>query len=137
MKPLTARTIAKHAAPLAVVALLAACETAPKPDYSNTERAEPVVTVDIRTLPPGAIIYVNAEYVGTTPLELKVVADRFGNWKQPTRIQAFVPHDVSNFEEAVYPRGFRVPSKVFLRVPNYTHWHSATQQRPPMPLSAP
>jgi hypothetical protein len=79
----------------------------------------------------------NAEYVGTTPLQLKVVADRFGDWQQATRIQAFVPHDVSNYEEAVFPRGYRVPSRVLLRVPNYTHWYTATQRNPPAPLATP
>jgi hypothetical protein len=114
---------------------LTSCKTPPKPESWNTEQAKPVVTVSIQTLPPGAIIYVNAEYVGTTPLELKVVADRQGNWEKPTRIQAFVPHDVENYEEAVYPAGFRVPSMLLLRVPGYTQWYSATQQRPPQGLT--
>jgi hypothetical protein len=118
-------------AALVLAAALTACKTPPKPEPWNTEQAKPVVTVQIQTLPPGAVIYVNAEYVGTTPLELKVVADKNGNWEKPTRIQAFVPHDVNNYEEATYPAGFRVPSKLLLRVPGYTQWYSATQQRPP------
>ena len=118
---------------LSISLLLCACATQPQPESWNTREAKPVVTISIQTLPPGAIIYLNAEYVGTTPLELKVVADKQGNWQQPTRIQAFVPHDVNNYEEATYPAGFRVPSRLLLRVPNYTHWYSATQQRPVTP----
>ena len=118
-------------------AVLSACATKPpQPESWNTEKAKPVITIDVRSIPTGALIYMNAEYVGTTPLQLKVVADRFGNWQQATRIQAFVPHDVSNYEEAVFPRGYRVPSRVLLRVPNYTHWYSATQQRAPQPFTA-
>jgi hypothetical protein len=120
---------------VALAITLAGCQTTPQPDYSNTERAEPVITIDIRSLPPGAIIYANAEYVGITPLELKVVADRFGDWKQNTVIRAVVPHDTVAFEEMVYPRGYRVPSKILLRVPGYTHWYSATQQRQPTGLA--
>lgn len=119
---------------LVLAAALTSCETPPKPEPWNTEQAKPVVTINIRSLPPGAIIYANAEYVGTTPLELKVVADKYGNWEKPMRIQAFVPHDVGNYEEAVYPAGFRVPSRLLLRVPGYTQWYSATQQRPPEQL---
>ena len=34
-----------------------------------------------------------------------------------------------------YPRGYRVPSRVLLRVPGFTHWYSATQERAPAPLA--
>jgi type IV pilus biogenesis protein CpaD/CtpE len=112
---------------------VAGCTTDPVPERYRA--AEPIITIDIRSIPPGAIIYANAEYVGTTPLELKVVADKYGNWKQGMRIQAYVPHDSGNFEEAVYPEGFRVPSKLLLRVPGYTRWYSATQQHPPTGLT--
>ena len=123
---------------LLAAAVLSGCATqAPQPESWNTEKAKPVITIDVRSIPTGALIYMNAEYVGTTPLQLKVVADRFGNWQQATRIQAFVPHDVSNYEEAVFPRGYRVPSRVLLRVPGYTHWYSATQRNPPAPLATP
>jgi len=128
-------TIARHAAPLALVVILAGCATKPQPEPWNTEEAKPVITIDIQSIPTGAVIYMNAEYVGTTPLELKVVADKRGNWEKPTRIQAFVPHDAGNYEQAVYPAGFRVPSKLLLRVPNYTHWYSATQPKAPQPLT--
>jgi hypothetical protein len=112
-------------------AVLSACAAAPQPETWNTERAEPVISVRIATLPPGALVYLNAEYIGTSPLTLKVVADRFGDWKQASTIRAVVPHDHVAFEEMFYPRGYRVPSRVLLRVPGYTHWYSATQQRAP------
>ena len=116
--------------PLALLALaLAGC--AATPNYYNTEQALPVLTIEVRSIPTGAVIYANAEYVGTTPLQLKVVADKFGNWEQPTRLQAFVPHDTQSSEQALYPAGSRVPSRVLLRVPRYTHWYSATQPKAP------
>jgi len=123
--------------PLALLAaaVLSACATAPQPESHNTERAEPVISVRIATLPPGALVYLNAEYIGTSPLTIKVVADRFGDWKQASTIRAVVPHDHVAFEEMFYPRGYRVPSRVLLRVPGYTHWYSATQQRAPASLA--
>lgn len=126
-------TIARHAAPLALVVALAGCATDPVPSSYRT--ADPIVKIDIRSLPPGALVYMNAEYIGTTPLELKVVATKDGSWKQPTRFQVFVPHDTGNQDIAEFPAGFRVPSRMLFRVPNYTHWYSATQQRPPQPLA--
>jgi hypothetical protein len=113
------------------------CQSKPQPEPWNTEKARPVVTIRIQTLPPGAIIYANAEYIGTAPLELKVVADSDGNWPHPMRIQAFVPHDANSYEEAVFPKGYRVPSRLLLRVPGYTQWYSATQRMPPNPLQSP
>lgn len=125
--------IAKHAAPLAVVVILAGCATDPVPERYRT--AEPVATIEVATLPPGALVYLNAEYMGTSPVTVKLVADQFGKWKQDSVIRAVVPHDTVAFEEMIYPRGYRVPSRVLLRVPGYTHWYSATQQKPPQPLA--
>jgi hypothetical protein len=125
-----------HAILALVAVTLSGCATkAPQPEPWNTERAEPVVSVRIATLPPGALVYLNAEYVGVSPVTVKVVADRFGDWKQASTIRAVVPHDSVAFEEMVYPRGYRVPSRVLLRVPGYTHWYSATQPKPPQPFA--
>jgi hypothetical protein len=120
--------------PLVILAvLLTGCATDPVPDRYRT--AEPVVTVQVATLPPGALVYLNAEYIGTSPVTVKLVADQFGKWKQDSIIRAVVPHDSVAFEEMVYPSGYRVPSRVLLRVPGYTHWYSATQPKPPQPLA--
>lgn len=110
--------------------LLCACATmppAPEPIVPQNR----LVTINVHTLPPGAIIYMNAEFIGTTPLQYTVEADPEGNWRKPTRFQAYVPHDTQRYEEAVYPRGFEVPRTILLRVPGYTHWYSATQPKAP------
>lgn len=120
--------------PLAILALLlAGCATDPVPERYRS--AEPVATIEVATLPPGALIYLNNEYLGTSPLTVKLVADQFGKWKQASIIRAVVPHDTVAYEEMVYPRGYRVPSRVLLRVPGYTHWYSATQPKPPHPFA--
>ena len=111
---------------------LSGCATDPEP--SDYETAELVATMEIVTMPPGALVYLNAEYLGTSPVTVKLVADRFGKWEQDSIIHAAVPHNTVAFAEATYPRGYRVPSRVLLRVPGFTHWYSATQQRPPTGL---
>jgi hypothetical protein len=118
---------------LILAGTLAGCATDPVPDRYRS--AEPVVSIEVATLPPGALVYLNAEYIGTSPVTVKLVADQFGKWKQDSIIRAVVPHDTVAFEEMIYPRGYRVPSKVLLRVPGYTQWYSATQQRQPTGLT--
>ena len=116
--------------------LLAACATVPPPEPPPPPENR-LVSIKIHTLPPGAIIYMNAEFIGTTPLEYTVEADPEGNWRRPVRFQAYVPHDTQRYEEAVFPRGFEVPRTILLRVPGYTHWYSATQPKAPRAVLVP
>ena len=110
--------------------LLCACATVP-PEPEPQPPQNRLVTINVHTLPPGAIVYLNAEFIGVTPLQYTVEADPEGNWRKPTRFQAYVPHDTGRYEEAVFPAGFEVPRTILLRVPGYTHWHSATQPKAP------
>ena len=114
---------------LSISLLLCACATVPEPEPIVPQNR--LVTINVHTLPPGAIVYMNAEFIGTTPLQYTVEADPEGNWRKPTRFQAYVPHDTQRYEEAVFGRGFEVPRTILLRVPGYTHWYSATQPKAP------
>ena len=109
---------------LSISLLLAACVTPPEVRRPTAR----MVTINIVSLPPGAAIYHNAEFIGVAPLQRTVEADADGNWKQPTRFQAYVPHDTSNYEEAVFPEGFAVPKNMLLRVPGYTEWYTSMQR---------
>ena len=104
--------------------LLAACATPPEVRRPTAR----MVTINIVSLPPGAAIYHNAEFIGVAPLQRTVEADAEGNWKQGARFQAYVPHDSSAHEEAIFPEGYAVPKNMLLRVPGYTQWHSSVQQ---------
>ena len=109
---------------LLISLLLAACATPPEVRRPTAR----MVTINIVSLPPGAAIYHNAEFIGVAPLQRTVEADADGNWKQPTRFQAYVPHDTSNYEEAVFPEGYAVPRNMLLRVPGYTEWYTSMQR---------
>jgi hypothetical protein len=87
-----------------------------------------MATINIVSLPPGAAIYHNAEFIGLAPLQRTVEADAEGNWKQGARFQAYVPHDSLAHEEAVFPEGYAVPRNILLRVPGYTHWYSSVER---------
>ena len=105
---------------------LAACATPPEVRRPTAR----MVTINIVSLPPGAAIYHNAEFIGVAPLRRTVEADTEGNWKQGARFQAYVPHDASSYEEAIFPEGYAVPRNMLLRVPGYTRWHNSVQQTP-------
>ncbi|MBU3666165.1 MAG: PEGA domain-containing protein [Chthoniobacterales bacterium] len=106
---------------LPVAALLfAGCASAPEPEVRT---AEPVKTIDIRSWPPGCIVELNGEYVGTTPLELVVETTRSGNWTadygrgySPIILRASTA-DASGWEQKIWYPGDRIPSRVLFRVP--------------------
>ena len=104
--------------------LLAACATPPEVRRPTAR----MVTINIVSLPPGAAIYHNAEFIGVAPLRRTVEADADGNWKQGARFQAYVPHDASSYEEAIFPEGYAVPRNMLLRVPGYTDWYNSVQR---------
>ena len=107
--------------------LLAACATPPEVRRPTAR----MVTINIVSLPPGAAIYHNAEFIGVTPLQRTVEADAEGNWKQDALFQAYVPHDASRHERATFYEGYAVPRNILLRVPGYTHWYSSVEQARP------
>lgn len=130
----TLRAVAKTVSHLAVVVLLAACATVlepePEPPPAPVAPATRMVTINIHSLPPGALIYKNADFLGFAPLQHTVEADAQGNWRQGARFQCYVPHDTRRHEQARYPAGSAVPKTILLRVPGYTDWYSATRRHP-------
>jgi starvation-inducible outer membrane lipoprotein len=107
--------------PLLIFAvLLSACVTAPDPEVRV---AEPVRTIDIRSWPPGLVLELNGEYLGTTPLELVVNATKSGNWTteysgvyKPVVLRAST-RDSSGWEQKIWWPGERIPSRVLFRIP--------------------
>lgn len=105
---------------LLTVFLLAGCVSAPEPEVRT---AEPVKTIDIRSWPPGLIVELNGEYVGSTPLELVVNATRRGDWTadysggySPIILRAST-RDASGWEQKIWYPGDRIPSRVLFRIP--------------------
>jgi hypothetical protein len=107
---------------LLLALLLAACASAPDPEVRV---AVPVKTIDIRSWPPGCVIELNGEYIGTTPLELVVSSTRSGNWTsdygnfKPVILQAST-RDARGWERKVWWPGERIPSRILFRIPGAT-----------------
>ncbi len=127
MNPIIA-AIARHAAPLALAAVLTACTTV-KPEVRRpTVR---VVPMKIASQPLGAVVFMNGEYMGLTPLTIPVEADPDGAWRHDVRIQCQVPQDSSIEDTYTSYEGYAVPRHLLFRIPRYVHWYSATQQYRP------
>lgn len=100
--------------------LLSACASAPEPEVRT---AEPVRTIDIRSWPPGLVVELNGEYIGTTPVELVVNTTKYGVWTgeysrgySPIVMRASTP-DAAGWEQKIWYPGDRIPSRVLFRIP--------------------
>jgi hypothetical protein len=127
MNPIIA-AIARHAAPLALAAVLTACTTVEPEVRRPTAR---IVAMKIASQPVGAVVFLNGEYMGLTPLTIPVEADPDGAWQHDVRIQVQVPQDSSIEDTYTSYEGYAVPRHLLFRIPRYVHWYSATQQHRP------
>lgn len=105
---------------LVSILVLSGCVTAPEPEV---RMADPVKTIDIRSWPPGLVVELNGEYVGTTPLELVVNTTKYGVWTaeygggySAIVLRASTP-DATGWEQKVWYPGDRVPSRILFRIP--------------------
>ena len=120
--------IARHAAPLALAAVLTACTTVEPEVRRPTAR---IVAMKIASQPLGAVVFLNGEYMGLTPLTIPVQADPDGAWQHDVRIQVQVPQDSSIEDTYTSYEGYAVPRHLFFHIPRYVHWWSVTQQHRP------
>lgn len=109
------------------------CATNPIPE--SYEPAERIATINVHSLPPGCMVELNDEFMGVTPLQIKVPATDDGEWKGAYKnyvLRASIP--LSNgYEQKIWQSGDKVPSRVVFRIPGAMTWYSATQQKPPEP----
>jgi hypothetical protein len=126
MKPLNARTIALVG--FVASQWLVGC-AAPEPDIRRPTAR--IVPMKIASQPIGAVVFLNGEYMGLTPLTIPVEADPDGTWKHNVLIQCQVPQDSSIEDTYTSYEGYAVPKHLLFRIPRYVHWYSATQQHRP------
>jgi len=109
-------------------AILSACTTV-EPDIRRPTAR--IVPMKIASQPIGAVVFLNGEYMGLTPLTIPVEADADGAWRHDVRIQVQVPQDASIEDTYTSYEGYAVPKHLLFRVPRYVHWYTATQRTRP------
>jgi hypothetical protein len=118
---------------LLVPALLAAC-SAPQPQPEPIVRkAEEVTAVRIHSLPPGCFVELNNEFMGVTPLTIRVPSHR-GTWDgRPYgwhTLRVSIPRGRGH-DQRTWRTGDPVPRRVVLRVPGAETWYHANSPKPP------
>ena len=135
---MTAMRRASNRLALAGAALVFAACTTPEPE-PVVRKAEEVTAIRVHSLPPGCFVELNNEFLGVTPLTIRVSSydgDWRGGFGDLHILRASIPRG-SGFDERSWRTGDPVPKQVVLRVPGAETWYHANSARPPKPKSRP
>lgn len=124
---------------LLVAMTLAACTTASKPEEEPVvRRAQEVTAVQVHSLPPGCFVELNGEFLGATPLTIRVPSYE-GDWQgsgwKMYVLRASIPRG-QGYEQKIWFGGDPIPQRVVFRIPGAETWYHANSQRPPKPFPA-
>ena len=118
---------------LAGAALLAGCQTPePEPEVP-VRKAKEVTAIKVHSLPPGCFIELNNEFLGATPLTIRVPSYE-GKWTGATykmhRLRASMPRG-QGWEEKRWFGYDPIPERVVFRIPGVETWYHANSPSPP------
>ena len=123
---------------LAAIALCCSACTTPEPE-PVVRQAEEVTAIRVHSLPPGCFVELNSEFLGVTPLTIRVPSYN-GNWRGGFGdlhiLRASIPRD-TGYDQRSWQSGDPVPKQVVLRVPGAETWYHANSPHPPKPKSTP
>jgi hypothetical protein len=128
---------------LLLAAQAATCLTActnPEPHKDAiVRRAKEVSAIHVHSLPPGCFVELNNEFLGVTPLTIRVPSYE-GNWSGDVGkwhvLRASIPRGRGHDQRA-WRTGDPVPKRVVLRVPGAERWYHANSPQPPKPRGTP
>jgi hypothetical protein len=117
--------------------VLTACTT-PQPEPEPVVRkAEEVTAVQVHSLPPGCFVELNGEFLGATPLTIRVPSYegdwQGGGWKMYV-LRASIPRG-QGYEQKLWFGGDPVPKRIIFRIPGAETWYHANSRQPPKPMS--
>jgi hypothetical protein len=115
------------------VAVLTGCQTPePEPEVP-VRKAQAVTAVEVHSLPPGCFIELNNEFLGATPLTIRVPSYE-GKWTGATykmhRLRASMPRG-QGWEEKRWFGYDPIPERVVFRIPGVETWYHANSPSPP------
>jgi hypothetical protein len=115
------------------VAVLTGCQTPePEPEVP-VRKAQEVTAIKVHSLPPGCFIELNNEFLGATPLTIRVPSYE-GKWTGATykmhRLRASMPRG-QGWEEKRWFGHDPIPERVVFRIPGVESWYHANSTSPP------
>ena len=118
-------------------AALTACTTPQPVPEPVVRKAEEVTAVQVHSLPPGCFVELNGEFLGATPLTIRVPSYegdwQGGGWKMYV-LRASIPRG-QGYEQKLWFGGDPVPKRIVFRIPGAETWHHANSRQPPKPMS--
>ena len=116
-----------------LASLLAGCTTPQPEEEPVVRRAEEVTAVVVHSLPPGCFVELNGEFLGATPLTIRVPSYQ-GDWQgagwKMHVLRASIPRGQGH-EQKLWFGGDPIPKRVVFRIPGAETWYHANSPRPP------
>jgi hypothetical protein len=120
-----------------LAAFLAGCTTPQPEEEPVVRRAQEVTAVQVHSLPPGCFVELNGEFLGATPLTIRVPSYE-GKWKGTSWdlhvLRASIPRG-QGYEQKAWSGGDPVPMRVVFRIPGAEKWYHANSPAPPRPVN--
>lgn len=119
-----------------LASLVAGCTTPQPREEPVVRKAQEVSAIAVHSLPPGCFVELNDEFLGATPLTIRVPSyegDWSGDWMGLHVLRASIPKG-NGYEQKVWRTGDPVPKRVVFRIPGAENWYHANSQKPPKPL---
>lgn len=117
--------------------MLSACTTTPE-EEAVVRRAQEVTAVQVHSLPPGCFVELNGEFLGATPLTIRVPSYE-GDWQgagwKTYVLRASIPRG-QGYEQKIWFGGDPIPKRVVFRIPGAETWYHANSRQPPKRLPA-
>ena len=118
--------------------MLAACTTTIPEEEPVVRRAQEVTAVQVHSLPPGCFVELDGEFLGATPLTIRVPSYE-GDWQgagwKMHVLRASIPRG-QGCEQKIWFGGDPIPRCVVFRIPGAETWYHANSRQPPKPSPA-
>lgn len=118
--------------------LLSACSSLQTEEEPVVRRAQEVTAVQVHSLPPGCFVELDGEFLGATPLTIRVPSYE-GDWQgagwKMHVLRASIPRG-QGYEQKIWFGGDPIPKRVVFRIPGAETWYHANSRQPPKRLPA-
>jgi hypothetical protein len=119
------------------VSTLAACANHEPEKDAIVRKAKEVSAIHVHSLPPGCFVELNNEFLGVTPLTIRVPSYE-GNWTggfgKYHIMRVSIPR-ARGYDQKLWRTGDPVPKRVVFRIPGAERWYHANSPKPPEPPS--